>query len=83
MQSISRMFEVIQLLRAAPRPLSARSGERNIRSVQTPVYCEIATLQAMRVPNEGEAGVGYSMRRGYDLYRLTSTMKKLRRVVSG
>jgi len=36
----------------------------------------------MRVPNEGEAGVGYIMRRGYDLHRLALTMRKLRRFVS-
>lgn len=37
----------------------------------------------MRVPNEGEAGVGYIMRRGYDLHRLISTMRQVRRFVSG
>ena len=30
------------------------------------VYRNIASLQALRVPNEGEAGVGYIMRSGFN-----------------
>ena len=35
--------------------------------VEARIYRDIAALQAMRTPIEGEAGIGYVMRRGYDL----------------
>ena len=37
------------------------------------IYRDCASLQAMGVPVEGEAGVGYVMRRGFDLSPLTFT----------
>ncbi|GGL52099.1 helix-turn-helix transcriptional regulator [Wenxinia marina] len=62
-----RLFELIQTLRAAeaPRTAQALAGTLEV-SVRT-VYRDIATLQAMRVPVEGAAGIGYVLRRGYDL----------------
>lgn len=63
----SRLFEIIQILRAATRPMTALTlAERLEVSVRT-VYRDIAALQAMHTPIEGEAGVGYMMRGGYDL----------------
>ncbi len=77
MQRISRMFEVIQLLRAARSPLSADVlGDRLEVSKRT-IYRDIAALQAMRVPIEGEAGVGYIMRRGYDLPPLNFDLEEI------
>lgn len=67
MQRISRMFEVIQILRAAKAPLSAEDLGRRLEVSKRTIYRDIAALQAMRVPIDGEAGVGYVMRRGYDL----------------
>ncbi|WP_424984868.1 helix-turn-helix transcriptional regulator [Microbulbifer sp. S227A] len=63
----SRLFEIIQILRAAEGPVTAAelSGELEV-SVRT-IYRDIAALQGMRTPIEGEAGMGYLMRRGYDL----------------
>ncbi len=67
MQRSTRLFETIQILRAARRPITAdRLAEQLEVSVRT-VYRDIAALQSMRIPVEGEAGVGYVMRRGYDL----------------
>jgi predicted DNA-binding transcriptional regulator YafY len=31
------------------------------------IYRDIVSLQAMQTPIDGEAGMGYMMRRGYDL----------------
>ena len=67
MTKSTRMFELIQILRAARRPVTADElAERLDVSART-VYRDIAALQAMRTPIEGEAGLGYVMRRGYDL----------------
>lgn len=62
-----RMFEIIQLLRAAPGPLRAQDIAETLEVTKRTVYRDIATLQARRVPIEGAAGVGYIMRAGYDL----------------
>lgn len=67
MSKSNRLFEVIQILRSATRPITADAlAERLEVSVRT-IYRDIAALQAMRTPVEGEPGVGYVMRRGYDL----------------
>lgn len=67
MQRTDRLFEIIQLLRAASAPLSAAvMAERMEVSLRT-IYRHVATLQSLRVPIEGAPGIGYVMRKGYDL----------------
>ncbi len=67
MRRSTRLFEIIQILRASGAPVTAEAlAEKLEVSVRT-VYRDIAELQAQRTPIEGEAGVGYLMRRGYDL----------------
>ena len=61
------MLKLIQILRAANRPVSAaRLAETLEVSVRT-IYRDIAALQGMRTPVEGAAGVGYILRSSYDL----------------
>ena len=63
----TRLFELIQILRAADRPVSAaRLAETLEVSVRT-IYRDIAALQGMRTPVEGAAGVGYILRFSYAL----------------
>ena len=63
----ARMFEIIQLLRNANQPRTAAQIAQELEVTQRTVYRDIASLQAMRVPIDGAAGVGYIMRPGYDL----------------
>lgn len=67
MDRIARMFEIIQMLRAANAPLRADDIAASLEVSTRTVYRDISALQAMRTPIEGAAGVGYLMRRGYDL----------------
>ncbi|MDW3222791.1 MAG: YafY family protein [Paracoccaceae bacterium] len=62
-----RMFEIIQLLRNARRPCTAREIAEELEVTKRTVYRDIASLQALRIPIEGAAGVGYIMRTGFDL----------------
>lgn len=73
----SRFFEIIQLLRAAARPLTAQKLSQELEVSVRTIYRDIATLQAMRIPIEGEAGVGYMMRRGYDLPPLNFDVEEI------
>ena len=63
----SRMFEIIQLLRVASRPHTAQDIADELEVTKRTIYRDIASLQAMRVPIEGAAGIGYVMRAGFDL----------------
>lgn len=67
MPKSDRLFEVIQILRAATAPLKAADIAAILEVSKRTIYRDIATLQAMRTPIHGEAGIGYVMRRGYDL----------------
>ena len=67
MPKAARLFEVIQLLRAAKGPISARDIADALEVSVRTVYRDIASLQAMQTPILGEPGVGYVMRKGYDL----------------
>lgn len=62
-----RMFEIIQLLRNSDKPCTAQDIATELEVTKRTVYRDIASLQAMRVPIEGAAGVGYMMRSGFDL----------------
>ncbi|MEM9550604.1 MAG: YafY family protein [Pseudomonadota bacterium] len=63
----NRLFELIQILRAAKTPITADALAAQLEVSTRTIYRDIAALQAMRTPIEGESGVGYVMRRGYDL----------------
>lgn len=67
MQRIPRMFELVQRLRAARGPVLAEDLAEALEVSVRTVYRDISALQSMRIPIEGAAGVGYLMRRGYDL----------------
>ena len=62
-----RMFEIIQLLRNSDTSCTAQQIAEDLEVTKRTVYRDIASLQALRVPIEGEAGVGYIMRSGFDL----------------
>ena len=67
MSKTTRLFDVIQLLRAAKGPVLARDIACVLEVSVRTVYRDIASLQAMQTPILGEPGVGYVMRKGYDL----------------
>lgn len=67
MSRSNRLFEIIQALRSATRPVTAEDLALKMEVSTRTIYRDIASLQAMHTPIEGEAGIGYMMRRGYDL----------------
>ena len=79
----NRMFEVIQVLRAARKPLTAEAIAERLEVNKRTIYRDIAALQAMRIPIEGEAGIGYVMRRGFDLPPLMFDADEVEAIVVG
>ncbi|QRF65409.1 helix-turn-helix transcriptional regulator [Ponticoccus alexandrii] len=67
MQRTNRLFEIIQILRGETRPMTAAALALRLEVSTRTIYRDIAALQAMRTPIEGEAGLGYILRRSYDL----------------
>ena len=67
MSKQTRFFEIIQMLRAARAPMLARDIAETLEVSPRTIYRDIATLQSMQTPILGEPGIGYVMRKGYDL----------------
>lgn len=77
MPNSGRMFEVVQLLRASRVPITADAMAARLEVTKRTIYRDIAALQAAGIPIDGEAGIGYVMRRGYDLPPLMFTPEEL------
>ena len=83
MRRADRLFDIIRILRAAPRPVTAASLADQLEVTPRTVYRDVATLQARRVPIEGAAGLGYVLRPGFDLPPLMFTAEELDAVALG
>ncbi len=83
MRPLSRLFETIQLLRTAGRPLTAAELAAALEVSTRTVYRDLAALQAMRLPIVGEAGIGYVLRPGYDLPPLAFDEEEAEALVVG
>ena len=83
MRRADRLFDIIQALRTARQPVTAARLAAELEVTPRTVYRDIATLQARRVPIEGEAGVGYVLRRGFDLPPLMFTVDEIEAVAVG
>lgn len=83
MRRADRLFDIIQTLRAATRPLTAGALAARLEVTPRTIYRDMAALQARRVPIEGAPGVGYVLRRGYDLPPLTFTIEEIEAIAVG
>jgi predicted DNA-binding transcriptional regulator YafY len=83
MRRADRLFDIIQTLRAASQPLTAMVLADRLEVTPRTIYRDIAALQASRVPIEGAAGVGYVLRRGYDLPPLMFTAEETDAIALG
>lgn len=83
MRRADRLFDIIQTLRTSTRPLTASALADRLEVTPRTIYRDIAALQARRVPIEGAPGVGYILRRGYDLPPLTFTIEEIEAIAVG
>ncbi len=82
MRRADRLFQLIQLLRRRNVATAAWLAVELEVSERT-VYRDVRDLVLSGVPIEGEAGVGYIMRRGFDLPPLMFTEAELEAMVLG
>jgi predicted DNA-binding transcriptional regulator YafY len=83
MRRADRLFDILRILRAAERPVTAAAIADTLEVTVRTVYRDIATLQARRIPIEGAAGVGYVLRRGFDLPPLMFTEDEAEAIAVG
>lgn len=81
MRRADRLFQIVQLVRGRRLSTAEYIGARLEVSVRT-VYRDIADLQRQGVPIEGEAGVGYRMRAGFDLPPLMFSREEAQAIVA-
>ena len=78
-----RLFDILRVLRAASRPVTAASLADELEVTVRTVYRDIATLQAGRIPIEGAPGIGYVLRRGFELPPLMFTEDEAEAIAVG
>ena len=66
MRRADRLFEIIQVLRRR-KLVRARELAETLEVSERTIYRDIRDLMTSGVPIEGEAGVGYVLRGGFDL----------------
>ena len=81
MRRADRLFQIVQLIRGRRLSTAQFLAERLEVSGRT-VYRDVADLMAQGVPIEGEAGVGYRMRPGFDLPPLMFTHEEAQALVA-
>src|SRR5688500_7633566 len=83
MRRADRLFLLIHALRGRRSAITAqRLADELAVSLRT-VYRDVADLQRSGVPIEGEAGVGYMLRKGSDIPPLMFTAAELEALVVG
>lgn len=81
MRKASRLFEIIQILRLARKPVTAATIAASLEVTVRSIYRDIAALQGMRVPIEGGRGIGYILRPGFDLPPLMFSIEEMEAIV--
>lgn len=82
MRRADRLFQIVQYLRGG-RLTTARVLADRLEVSERTIYRDIADLIGSGVPIDGEAGIGYLMRAGYDLPPLMFTRAEVAALVAG
>jgi predicted DNA-binding transcriptional regulator YafY len=82
MRRADRLFRIVQILRAG-RLTTARSLAQKLEVSDRTIYRDIQDLQLSGTPIEGEAGVGYTLRRDFDIPPLMFDRQEITALVLG
>jgi predicted DNA-binding transcriptional regulator YafY len=83
MSRTSRLFELINVLRARRTPVTALYLARELGVSQRSVYRDIETLRSLGAPLDGQAGVGYCLREGFFLPEFAFSSDELDALILG
>jgi predicted DNA-binding transcriptional regulator YafY len=82
MRRADRLFRIVQLLRAG-RLQTARGLAQKLQVSDRTIYRDVQDLQLSGVPILGEAGIGYTLRRDFDLPPLMFDRREITALVLG
>src|SRR5271163_1820013 len=82
MRRADRLFRIVRILRGG-RLQTARTLAQKLEVSERTIYRDVRDLQLSGMPIEGEAGVGYTLRRDLDLPPLMFTRGELTALVLG
>src|ERR1700704_1068906 len=83
MRRADRLFQIVQLLRRRRTVMTAAQLARKLEISERTVYRDIRDLVLAGTPIDGEAGVGYRLRPGYDLPPLMFDREEIQALVLG
>ncbi len=83
MRRADRLFQIIQRLRGRRRAVTAAQLASDLGVSDRTIYRDIRDLVASGTPIEGEAGVGYALKREYDLPPLMFNSDELEALTLG
>ncbi len=82
MRRADRLFRIVQLLRSG-RLVTARNLAEKLEVSPRTIYRDVQDLQLSGVPVEGEAGIGYTLRRDFDIPPLMFSRDEITALVLG
>jgi predicted DNA-binding transcriptional regulator YafY len=82
MRRADRLFRIVQLLRSG-RLQTARNLAEKLQVSHRTIYRDVQDLQLSGVPIAGEAGVGYTLRRDFDIPPLMFDREEIAALVLG
>ena len=82
MRRADRLFRIVNLLRQGRVVTATRLAEK-LQVCERTIYRDVRDLQLNGTPIEGEPGIGYTLRRDFDLPPLMFTSKELTALVLG
>jgi predicted DNA-binding transcriptional regulator YafY len=83
MRRADRLFQIVQLLRRRRAVTTAKQIADRLEISERTVYRDIRDLVLAGTPIDGEAGVGYRIRAGYDLPPLMFDREEIQALVLG
>jgi predicted DNA-binding transcriptional regulator YafY len=83
MRRADRLFQIVQLLRRRRTVTTAKQIAQKLEISERTVYRDIRDLILAGTPIDGEAGVGYRIRPGYDLPPLMFDREEIQALVLG
>lgn len=82
MRRADRLFQIVQLLQGR-RLVTARQLAERLEVSERTVYRDVQDLILSGVPIDGEAGVGYMLRAGFNLPPLMFTPEEMEALITG
>ncbi len=82
MRRADRLFQIVQFLRSR-RVTTARWLAERLEVSERTIYRDVRDLIASGVPIDGEAGIGYAIRKGFDLPPLMFSHDELQALTLG